>query len=556
MAFFLASHVCNSQQILEQTNGSWDFPNLSVETFQDFVISGYTELNPSTGFFTPTFKISNSIGSPMNTYYVDYQEPVYLMDFTIREATHSIIFTGMMDASPGTPYKMIVTEVDFMSGAVMQNTIQYNNNGNSMIPHQVILSENQGQVIIVGTEVAGYMTPSNYPFIQKSGFVLGLDMSFNPVFMPIEMDVPAVSNWDYDMLENVTEVDGAGYFISGSCNGPSGEQNLLVMTINYGGVLQASNILDNTNSRFAGSSVMYNQQLNVVYVLVNNSIIHQYQIAQFDPINANPITQWYSHQLIGLPIGSGVDQNGFRLQQTPNNVIIIGGYLSAPSGALPEQLTPFQTVVKDNLSYIVSKLYLSGNNSPMSPGYFEENGNSVFINTPDMIAYNEISNRTYLVNQNTNNGGFDLDVSSLYQASQCEKLLKANTFTTNPVIVGNGNFNPLIISPKVYPAHNGYRPIMEVVLCASVAPAIVVANPSGTLAPNPATEQVSVSLDGETIQSVSVYDLKGNLVLSQGTTERAAHVIKLEVEKLSPGTYVVEISTLEGNIHREKLVKQ
>ncbi|WP_430403733.1 T9SS type A sorting domain-containing protein [Fluviicola sp.] len=560
VALLLAPYFSNSQRIFEATNGSWVNPNLSVETFLDFVISGYTETNPATGLLTPTFKVSNTVGTPLNTYYVDYPDDVYLMDFTIREATKTIIFTGMTAVTTaGTPHKMIVAEVDFISGLPVQSSIEYTFNGNSMVPHQVICSETTGQVTVVGTEIAGTITASNYSTIPKFGFVLGLNLTnFNMIiYPPIEMDLPATSMWDYDMLENITEVPGSGYFISGSCNPPaSGEQNLIIMGTDYAGNVTFSNIIDNTNSRFTGSSVMYNPLRNVVYLLANNSVIHQFQIAICDPVTGFFLSPWTRHQMTTYPIGSGVDQNGFRLQQSSGNLIVIGGYLSAPSGALPQQLTPFQITMRDNLAFLMAKVYQSGNNSPLSPSYFEENGNSVFINTPDMITYNTNSNRTYLVNQNTNNGGFDLDVSSLLSVSKCEKSVPVSTFTVNPVFVGTGNFNPLAMYPVTYMPTAGPRPIQETILCQNVAPAIAVNTPAITLAPNPANDFVNITLDEETIQNVLVYDLKGNLVLSQKGSERTANAITIGVGKLDQGAYIVEITTKEGTIHRERFVKE
>ena len=560
VALLLAPYFSNSQRIFEATNGSWVNQNLSVETFQDFVISGYTETNPATGLLTPTFKVSNVFGTPMNTYYVDYPDAIYLMDFTIREATGTIILTGMTAVTTGgTPYKMIVAEVNFMTGAPVQSSLEYTFSGTSMIPHQVICSETTSQVTVVGTEIAGTLTSSNYSTIPKFGFVLGLDINnFNTIlYPPIEMDLPATSIWDYDILENITEVPGSGYFISGSCNAPtSGEQNLITMGTDYTGAVTFSNIIDNTNSRFAGSSVMYNLPLNVVYLLANNSVIHQFQVAICDPLTGAFLTPWTRHQLSGYPIGSGVDQNGFRLQQSRDNMIVIGGYLSAPSGALPEQLTPFQITMKDDLSFLAAKVYQSGNNSPLSPSYFEENGNSVLANTPDMITYNTSVNRTYLVNQNTNNGGFDLNVSSLLKISKCEKQVPVTTFTTTPVFVGSGSFNPLPMYPVTYLPTPGPRPIMESILCQSVAPAIAVNTPEITLSPNPANDFVNITSDEETIQNVLVYDMKGNLVLSQKAGERTANTITLGVGKLDQGAYIIEITTKEGTIHRERFVKE
>lgn len=560
VALLLVSNLCSAQRILERTNGSWDNPNLSVETFYDFVISGFTETNPSTGLLTPTFKVSTTNGAPINIYYVDYPDATYLMDFTIREATNTIILTGMTAATAaGTPFKMFVAEVDFMTGTPVQSSLEYTFSNNSMVPHQVIHSEANGQVIVVGTEIVGTITPNNFASNPKYGFVLGLDINnFNNIlFAPIEMNLPTVSNSDYDMLENITEVDGSGYFISGSCNGPTGEQNLLTMGIDYGGAVTFSNIIDNTNYRYAGASVMYNSPMNVVYLMANNSIIHQFQIAMCDPISGLFLTPWTSHQFTAFPIGSGVDQNGFRLQQTPNDEIIVGGYLSAPFGALPQLLTPFQTVMDANLNFLSAKLYQSDNNSPLSPGYFEENGNSVFINTPDMIAYSAIENRTYLVNQNTNYNGFDLNVSSLYKPSKCEKLLQVNSFTSNPNLIGVGNFNPLPMYPSTYLPTPGPRSIMEHILCQSIAPkAMTVITPKASLAPNPATDKLNITLDDETILNVLVYDMKGNRVLSQKATERTLNAITLGVGKLEKGTYMIEITTEEGTIHHERFVKQ
>ena len=560
VALLLAPYFGNSQRILEVTNGSWLNQNLSVETFQDFVISGYTETNPGTGLLTPTFKVSNIAGGGMNTYYVDYPDAVYLMDFTIRESTNTIILAGMTAVTTGgTPYKMIVAEVDFMTGAPVQSSLEYTFNGNSMVPHQVICSEPAGQVTVVGTEIVGTLAASNYATIPKFGFVLGLDINnFNNIlYPPIEMDLPATSIWDYDMLENITEVPGSGYFISGSCNAPaSGEQNLITMGTDYTGSVTFSNIIDNTNSRFAGSSVMYNGPRDAVYLLANNSVIHQFQIAICDPLTGAFLTPWTRHQITTYPIGSGVDQNGFRLQQSRDNYIVVGGYLSAPGGALPQQLTPFQITMRDDLAFLAAKVYQSGNNSPLSPSYYEENGNSVFINTPDMITYNISSNRTYLVNQNTLNGGFDLNVSSLFKPSKCEKQVPVSTVTTNPILVGTGNFNPLAMYPATYPSNPIPRPLQQGVLCQSVAPALAVNNPEITLAPNPANDFVNVSLDEETIQSVSVYDLKGNLVLSQKASERASETITIGVGKLDQSAYIIEVTSKEGTIYRERFVKE
>ncbi|MNY26512.1 hypothetical protein D3C86_1603660 [compost metagenome] len=103
------------------------------------------------------------------------------------------------------------------------------------------------------------------------------------------------------------------------------------------------------------------------------------------------------------------------------------------------------------------------------------------------------------------------------------------------------------------------RPIMEHVLCNEVAPLPMVTAPNtntATLSPNPASLDLSISLDDETIQGVVVYDMKGNVVLTEKATERTRNVMNLNVGKLNQGAYILEITTEEGVIHHEKFIKE
>lgn len=567
VALLFASFFSNAQRIFEKTYGSWVFPNLSVETHKDLVISGFTERHPMTGIPTPTFKIATISGSPVFNFHVEYPDGIYLMDFVVREQTNTIVYVGMTSVtSGGTPHKMIVGEVD-LAGTPIQGALEYEYNGNNMIPHQVVLSENMGQATIVGTEVMGTLDPSNYAFLPKFGFVLGLDINnFNagPIYMPIEMDMPLSSNWDYDMLESLTETP-AGYFITGSCNVPGGRQGVVTMGIDYWGNLMFSNIIDNSNSRYAGASVMYHQGLDEVYLLVNNSALHQHQIARCNPYSGNfspaPFDQWYMHPIntLPVPIGSGIDQNGFRLQQTPDGFIVIGGYLSNQNGIMPALLTPFQITLREDFKFAAAKVFQSDNNAPLAPSYFEENGNSVFINTPDIVAYNRHSKRTYYVNQNSNMGGIDLHVSSLLKPSNCERAHKVAPFIMPPNFIGSTNYNPLPMYPAFYMPNPKPRQLMDQVICNDVAPLPIVTapnNPVATVSPNPASQQLSISLKEEKIQEVKVFDMKGNVILTQTATERSQNEMSLNVEKLVQGAYILEITNTEGTVQREKFVKE
>ena len=560
VTLLLASGLCNAQQFFEATNASWDNQNLSVETYRDLVITGFTETNPSTGLLAPTFKLTTISGSAVNAFYVDCPDAMYLMDFTIREERRTIVLTGMTAVTDdGTPYKMYVAEVDLVTGTLVQMHIEYNGNRNSMIPHQVILSENERQVTVVGTEVEGYLTRDNFVSIRKYGFVLGLDINdYNiQAYPPVHMDVPSPDDADYDMLENITET-GRGYFISGSTNGPDSKQSLLTMGIDYSGGIIFSYIIDNSDYRMAGASVMYNKKRDAVYLLANNSRYHQFQIAECDPYTGMFNTPWVGHEITSLPVGRELNQNGFRLQQTRDNEIVIGGYLNSTRGILSEILTPYVMLLKDDLTFISVKLFGSGNNAPLSPSYFEEDGSSPFINTPDMIVYNEYSNANYLVNQNSNNGGYDLNISDLYKVSECEKPLRTRPFRFEPRFIDRAPFERMEIYAERYEPRPRPREINERLICgrSEKMAALPATGTSAVLSPNPASDQLNIKLaEGAEIGQVIIYDMKGNKVLSQDASKRAANEMTIGVGNLNMGTYMIVISTKDGMTQRERFVK-
>lgn len=551
----LAAHVCFSQRFFTPTNGSWNNQNLSVESYQSRIVTGFTETNPGTGLLTPAFRITDPLGNPGASFYVDYPgDAVYLMDFTINTVNQTIVLTGMTAVvTATTPHKMFVTEVDF-TGAVIQSSLEYLSlSAHSMVPHQVIHSATSNQVVIVGTEINGVPNSTNGNTLPKDGFVLGLNANnFNAILYTQSMTTPVSGTTDNDMLENITEVPGTGYFISGSANNTANEQNLLTMGINYAGTVTHSNIHDLTNFQMAGSSVMFVPGLNRVYVLCNNSVQHTFQIAYFNPVTGAIASNWWRHVITTLPVGSGVDVNGFRLQYTQNNQILVAGYIYSSSTALPSLLTLFQMLFNPNVAALVAgKYYQSANNAPLS-GYFSEIGNSVYINTPDMFAYNQSSGKTYLVNQNTTNLGYDLNISSINTYSGCEKAIKANPASTPTVLLGPATYNPLPMYPAVWMPVGTPRSLNYTILCAASS---IQANPTATLSPNPANEYVTI--ENETgINNVILYDLKGNTVKDLPEMEIIRSGVRLYIGKLSSGIYIVEITDSEGNQIRERLVKE
>ncbi|MES2556670.1 MAG: T9SS type A sorting domain-containing protein [Bacteroidota bacterium] len=551
-----ASPVCfHAQRVFENTNISWEHPNLSVETFKDFVFAGFTDRNPNTGLLSPTVKITDFAANPLASFYLDLAQDATLMDFVVRPATNTLLFTGYMTNSPK---ELFVIETDF-AGNMIQANIHGENNGNEQIPHQIIVSEAMQQVIIVGTEIQGGLTPTNYTTIPKTGLVLGLDLNNQAInLFSYESDSPGAGFFDHDMLESVTEVPGVGYFMTGSANEPAGfEQNLYVMGIDYSGALMHSNIWDNTNSHYAGSSVMYSPNYNVVYLLANNSVIHQYQVTYCDPNTGAILTNMYSYTPVGFPIGGGIDVNGFRLQETVDKEIVIGGYITAWNTMyLPTLVTPFHVTLDGALTTMLDfKLYQSDNNWN-SGDYYRMVGNSVYINTPDIIAYNELHDLTYMVNPNDIMKGYDLTVSHAIKKTTCIKQFPTNVLVRTPINVGGANVPYLPMYQVGWSENPNGRNWKEVVLCKHKKLDIAASGSAvGILFPNPATDQLTISLETG-IRTVKLIDLNGALIQSTDLGADTRTEWTLSVVDLKAGVYIIETVDTEGTLIRERFVKE
>jgi hypothetical protein len=278
-------------------------------------------------------------------------------------------------------------------------------------------------------------------------------------------------------------------------------------------------------------------------------------VSRFNPATGAPmLASWVSHQISTMPIGGGVDQNGFRLQQNQAaNQLFVGGYLSAPFGALPQLLTPYLMTLNPGLGFTAGKHFQSGNNAPLAD-YFEERGNSVYINTPDIISFNPstTSMRNYIVSQNNVSGGFDLNITLPLGNSGCERPLTITTVTQPITVVGSSTFTGLGISPSIYTPSPATRPMSQAVLCQQFA---MVASPD--IWPNPASQEVKLALsDGETIESVTVYDLNGKIVLQAAAPERMRAEMTLDISALTNGVYLIHMTDANGIVHRDKFVKE
>ena len=74
------------------------------------------------------------------------------------------------------------------------------------------------------------------------------------------------------------------------------------------------------------------------------------------------------------------------------------------------------------------------------------------------------------------------------------------------------------------------------------------------LYPNPNNGSFTLaSMDNTPIEKVSVYSLQGKLIIEKENIGKAKYVLQGNFEK---GTYVTVIHTLDGAVHRKKMMVQ
>jgi hypothetical protein len=256
---------------------------------------------------------------------------------------------------------------------------------------------------------------------------------------------------------------------------------------------------------------------------------------------------------------AGTTTNGFRLQQnTGGSQIIVAGYAQIPGSVT---LTPFQTTTNPNLiPFVNAKIFQSANSSPLT-GYFSESGNPPYINTPDIVVYHASSNRTFLVNPNTN-FGFDMLRSVATATLACEAGCQFTTVSSAYPTGNNIAFTQSI--PVISSIATGFsaRALAETILCSSTPLAPIeeettldATEGSIVLFPNPAKDILEI--DAETaIEEIVVYDLNGAKVLEAVNEQNKAGIRMIDVNTLTPGAYLITLKDSNGNLQRLKFVKE
>lgn len=164
--------------------------------------------------------------------------------------------------------------------------------------------------------VGGYMgEPFQVPMIGCVARVLELDMGLN---ITANTELSTVE-FKHASINDIVEVP-TGYFITGSTaitgSSPYGGEGVLAMFLDFGLNVTADLSFESTNSEHVGVSAVYDPDVDEVWLMSNNSVIHNPQISQIRDVSGSPFisTEYY---LELDPTYGSLNAAGFKLDLSP-----------------------------------------------------------------------------------------------------------------------------------------------------------------------------------------------------------------------------------------------
>lgn len=174
----------------------------------------------------------------------------------------------------------------------------------------------------VGTDtyiVGGYMgEPFQVPMIGCVSRILELDLNTLAVLNNKEL---STVHMKHDNINDIVETS-TGYFVTGSMantlTSPIGGQGVLAVFLDYTFNVIADLSFESTNWEHVGVSAIYDPSVDEVWLMSNNSVVHNPQITQIRDVSGAPFisTEYYLYvdPAAGLP-----DAAGFKLTMSPYN---------------------------------------------------------------------------------------------------------------------------------------------------------------------------------------------------------------------------------------------
>ena len=400
------------------------------------------------------------------------------------------------------------------------------------------------------------------------GFVLRVDDNLN-VIWTTELDTSVNAVSDYDFINKITET-ADGFFLTGSAT--TVQQNNDQQAVLAYHIDRLGNTLWNAsyvygNSRDVSVDAYQEPTTGNIYMLANYSSSHNFGITVFDP-NGNIINN------LSWAINSAdLNRYGFSLREsvTSFNNLVIFGYDREETWTDPNTnnnitgqsnvfVYEFEKATGNPVA--INYQYLTPHTEAPGDEYNFWNAQLPLIYYPDMAIHLETVPGTpsdyltvgYYSPIGTPIASAEITKTSTKQNS-CDAMdinLSHTAISVTPVAVSAGLVTTTDGSMNF--VGTGYTPQLSD--CTGVLGTTDHSEQdTGTIYPNPAQDILNVSLEKNTIASVAIYSIQGQLVGQKRLMDNTRH-IELEVAHLRQGIYFLTVMDAENRTQTFKFVKK
>ncbi|MFT5823648.1 MAG: hypothetical protein ACI8ZM_004910 [Crocinitomix sp.] len=556
----------NFAQSFQQTiyQAGIDFNHYSIEqTSAGGIICAGTIFDSSTGYSDMHVMHMNAFGG------VIWQKTISITNYdrildVVVSPTYEIAITGYVGTTIGgvLTEKLYIARLNPSGNIIADNILSLNT---VTVGTNIIYSTLTGNYIVGGF----YSGPLSNPLVGNKAILVEFDMSLNVV----NCMSYATGNTSHSSINDIIEIPG-GYFATGSVGLTSGgEQGVLAIFTDDSFNITADISFESTNIWHVGVSAVYDTGNDEVFLMSNNSVTHNPEIAKIvDIASGSPYISIYNTLLLDPTLG-GTEASGYQLMicpWDPTTLVACGYFKHVWSGPTPNNSFPWMVQFDPNTGAQLAGLLWTTNSQN-----YASHGGSVFSNFNGVNPHGYIFNQEILIERGDGLGlifvgprkvgpnfGIDLSTTNYMSPGTCLSMLgytpapktwvdisvteTVESPTLIPVSVAANNW---MNSQNVYCAPEGMAPLLS-------AEETLIIDELLTVSPNPFNNNFTVVIKGENIQgSFTISNTMGQIVYESVTIVGSFVSTEINAEQFENGIYIISYTNSEGISKTQKVVK-
>lgn len=433
---------------------------------------------------------------------------------------------------------------------------------------------------------------SGYPITGNEAILVEFDLALNL----INQQQFSTPDMDHSSINDIVEIPGTGYFITGGVGVPWGfpvnaSQAVLAIKVDYSYNVMADLSFESTNSEHCGVSLVYEASTDHIYLMSNNSIVHCPQITTINNVTGTPAI--ISHNRLYLdPTYGSHNAAGFQLKKCPwnqSNLVASGYFQNFTDGFTPNNaimwVTEFEKVSGAEVNTRLWQ-FPSANFQAHGGGLLSTfSGEHPYIFNQEIMTERLDGDGFVIIAPRTVGGNYGIDIVTTHQAwgMPCYTPYTYATSPTNHVDITTitTNYTPISAAPW-NASPKGMLPTSFGVSCPAMIGSSMPVDDDVVerteeraqyhtagfdkmtneradalkVYPNPFNDHFIVEVINENIEgALTITNVAGQVVYSSGNIPKNSGVTRIDATEFDGGIYFVTYLNKEGQSNTQRIVK-